>query len=154
MQQKNCYTLGQKCTFYPKIHIFIGIADPVGYAKRRLADEEDVTYLATCCVGKTITDGLEANVEEAVYANGSFVDVMPFLPSVLSDEDTALLINTFVVDGKKSGGSSGGGNKKRVSSSSAGKTPVVLAETVVTCQAFIDRLVEVNRGFFRHFLAM
>lgn len=118
----------------------LGIADPVGYAKRRLADEEDVTYLATCCVGKTITDGLEANVEEAVYANGSFVDVMPFLPSVLSDEDTELLINTFVVDGKKSGGSSGG--KKRVSSSSAGKTPVVLAETVVTCQAFIDRLVE------------
>ena len=100
---------------------------------------DQVTYLQSCCVGKTIIDSLEANVEEAV-SNGSFVDVVPFLPSVLSEEDTALLLQAYVTEG---GAGAKASARKRASSSTAGKTPIVLAETVVTCQAFIDRLVEV-----------
>jgi len=116
----------------------LGIADPQAYIRRKMTGQDDeVTYLSSCCVGRTIIDSLEANVEEAL-ANGSYVDVLPFLPSVLSTQDTALLLQQFVTDGSSGKGSS----RKRNSSSSAGKMPIVLAETVVTCQAFIDRLVE------------
>ena len=111
----------------------LGITEPQTFVKRKFKDE-NMTFLSSCCVGQTIIDNLEANVDEAI-ANGSFVEVTPFLPSVLSDKDTALILQHIYGDaGSKSG-------RKR-STSNVGKTPLIFAETVVTCQNFLDRLVE------------
>ena len=54
-----------------------------------------MTYLKSSCIGKTILDSLEAHVDEAT-TNGSYVDVLPFLPSVLSTEDTAAILQKVV----------------------------------------------------------
>jgi hypothetical protein len=103
----------------------IGITDPESFAKRRF---QDLSFLTTCCIGQQIIDQVEASVEEAL-SSGSYVEVLPLLPSVLSPKDANLLLQKLVAS------TSG---RKRASSVNG----IILAETVVTCQAFLDRLVE------------
>ena len=103
----------------------IGITDPETYIKRKF---NNLTFLSTCCVGQQITDQIEASVEEAL-ATGSFVEVQPLLPSILSQEDCNILLQKIITDHS---------SKKRVSSANG----IILAETVVTCQGFLDRLIE------------
>ena len=102
----------------------IGISDPESYVKRKF---QDLTYLSTCCIGQQILDQIEASIDETL-ATGSYVEVLPLLPSVLSEKDANLLLQRILSSS----------SKKRSSSISG----IILAETVVTCQAFIDKLVE------------
>ena len=102
-----------------------GITDPETFVKRRF---QDLTFLTTCCIGQHFIDQVEASVEETL-SSGSYVEVLPLLPSVLSNKDANILLQKVVAS------TSG---KKRASSD----TGIILAETVVTCQAFLDRLVE------------
>merc|ERR1712223_719149 len=101
----------------------IGITDPKTYIKRKF---QDLTYLSTCCIGQQILDQIEASIEETL-ATGSYVEVLPLLPSILSEKDANLLLQRILSSSSKKRSSVNG---------------IILAETVVTCQAFIDRLIE------------
>lgn len=68
----------------------LGISDPPNFVKRHLPNE-NIVFLDSVAVGATITDQLDANIEEAI-ATRSIVDISPFLPSVFSDKDREMLL--------------------------------------------------------------
>ncbi|XP_062858526.1 E3 UFM1-protein ligase 1 [Trichomycterus rosablanca] len=69
----------------------LGIPDPVNYIKKRFKDKK-LVFLKSACVESAILDQLEASVEEAVTSD-TWIDLQPLLPSCLSDDDTAMLID-------------------------------------------------------------
>ena len=68
----------------------LGISDPPNFVKRHFPNE-NIVFLDSVAVGATITDQLDANIEEAI-ATRSIVDISPFLPSVFSDKDMEMLL--------------------------------------------------------------
>ncbi|XP_076670107.1 UFM1 specific ligase 1 [Andrena cerasifolii] len=68
----------------------LGISDPPNFVKRHFPNE-NIVFLDSVAVGTTITDQLDANIEEAI-ATRSIVDISPFLPSVFSDKDMEMLL--------------------------------------------------------------
>ncbi|XP_037079233.1 E3 UFM1-protein ligase 1-like [Pollicipes pollicipes] len=96
-----CYTAAQNafvdhqyrqngCVEYQALRR-VGITDPEGFIKRRFKDEK-LRYLSGCAVGDTLVEHVKVSVEEATLA-GSFVDVLPLLPSSFSPEDTGQLLD-------------------------------------------------------------
>ncbi|KAK6490130.1 E3 UFM1-protein ligase 1-like [Huso huso] len=69
----------------------LGIPDPTSYIKKRYKSSK-LLFLRAACVGQSIVDQVEASVEEAVNS-GTWTDVQSMLPSCLSLEDTAILLN-------------------------------------------------------------
>ncbi|GBL86155.1 E3 UFM1-protein ligase 1 [Araneus ventricosus] len=63
----------------------LGILDPKTYLKKMFKNE-GLTYLTSCCVGKNIINQVEAALEEALNS-GTWVDIMPILPSIFTTED-------------------------------------------------------------------
>ncbi|XP_059487447.1 E3 UFM1-protein ligase 1 homolog [Neocloeon triangulifer] len=68
----------------------LGISDPQGFIKRHFANEK-LLQLPSCAVGSLLFDQVEASIEDAV-STGSWIDLMPILPSVLSEQDAAQLV--------------------------------------------------------------
>ncbi|XP_077160006.1 E3 UFM1-protein ligase 1 isoform X2 [Paroedura picta] len=68
----------------------LGIPDPVNYIKKRYKSLQ-LLFLKTCCVGQEIMDQVEASVDEAI-SSGTWVDIVPLLPSSLSVEDASMLL--------------------------------------------------------------
>ncbi|KAL4233241.1 E3 UFM1-protein ligase 1 [Mactra antiquata] len=68
----------------------LGITDPKDFIKKRFKGEQ-LLFLSTCCTGHTILDQIEVSVEEALN-DGSWVDIMPLLPSVFSNKDANTLL--------------------------------------------------------------
>ncbi|XP_053314786.1 E3 UFM1-protein ligase 1 [Spea bombifrons] len=68
----------------------LGIPDPIGYIRKRYKSAH-LLYLKSACVGQSIVDQVEASVEEAV-SSGSWLDILPLLPSCLSMEDAGMLL--------------------------------------------------------------
>ncbi len=70
----------------------LGISDPAGFLKKRFAGRKDIHFLSSCCLGSGCLNLVESSLEEAVAASGSWIDVVPLLPSVLSLEDSAQVL--------------------------------------------------------------
>nr|XP_056712608.1 E3 UFM1-protein ligase 1 [Euleptes europaea] len=68
----------------------LGIPDPVNYIKKRYKSLH-LLFLKACCVGQEIVDQVEASVDEAI-SSGTWLDIMPLLPSSLSVEDASMLL--------------------------------------------------------------
>ncbi|XP_068933310.1 E3 UFM1-protein ligase 1 isoform X2 [Petaurus breviceps papuanus] len=68
----------------------LGIPDAVNYVKKRYKTAQ-LLFLKAACVGQEIVDQVEASVEEAI-SSGSWVDILPLLPSSLSVEDAGMLL--------------------------------------------------------------
>ncbi|XP_052032127.1 E3 UFM1-protein ligase 1 [Apodemus sylvaticus] len=68
----------------------LGIPDAVNYIKKRFKNTQLLILKATC-VGQGLVDQVEASVEEAI-SSGTWVDISPLLPSSLSVEDAAMLL--------------------------------------------------------------
>ncbi|KAM9315624.1 E3 UFM1-protein ligase 1 [Gastrophryne carolinensis] len=68
----------------------LGIPDPIGYVRKRYKSSQ-LIYLKSVCVGQSIVDQVEASAEEAV-SSGSWLDIMPLLPSCFSMEDASILL--------------------------------------------------------------
>ncbi|XP_072498979.1 E3 UFM1-protein ligase 1 isoform X2 [Notamacropus eugenii] len=68
----------------------LGIPDAVSYIKKRYKTAQ-LLFLKAACVGQGIVDQVEASVEEAI-SSGSWVDILPLLPSSLSVEDAGMLL--------------------------------------------------------------
>ncbi|KAG7331900.1 hypothetical protein KOW79_005869 [Hemibagrus wyckioides] len=72
----------------------LGIPDPLNYIKKRFKDRK-LLFLQSVCVDAAILDQLEASVEEAVSSE-TWIDLQLLLPSCLSFDDSATLINHVV----------------------------------------------------------
>nr|XP_031311916.1 E3 UFM1-protein ligase 1 isoform X3 [Camelus dromedarius] len=68
----------------------LGIPDAVSYIKKRYKTTQ-LLFLKAACVGQGLVDQVEASVEEAI-SSGTWVDITPLLPSSLSVEDAAILL--------------------------------------------------------------
>ncbi|XP_031222337.1 E3 UFM1-protein ligase 1 isoform X2 [Mastomys coucha] len=68
----------------------LGIPDAVNYIKKRYKNTQ-LLFLKATCVGQGLVDQVEASVEEAI-SSGTWVDILPLLPSSLSVEDAAMLL--------------------------------------------------------------
>ncbi|XP_074166364.1 E3 UFM1-protein ligase 1 isoform X3 [Sminthopsis crassicaudata] len=103
----------------------LGIPDAVSYIKKRYKTAQ-LLFLKAACVGQGIVDQIEASVEEAI-SSGSWVDILPLLPSSLSVEDAGMLLQqvmrTF--------------NKQPLA--------VVFSDTIVVSEKFIKDCTELFR---------
>ncbi|XP_051016993.1 E3 UFM1-protein ligase 1 [Acomys russatus] len=68
----------------------LGIPDALNYIKKRYKNTQ-LLFLKAACVGQALVDQVEASVEEAI-SSGTWVDISPLLPSSLSVEDAAMLL--------------------------------------------------------------
>lgn len=75
----------------------LGIQDVKAYIQRRFKNEK-LIFLGSCCIGSSIFEQVESMVQEAMVT-GSWVDVQPILPSVLSTEDAHQVV-TYILKSK------------------------------------------------------
>ena len=83
----------------------LGISDPKQYIRKRFPDS-GLVFLSSCCISGSIVEQMEVAVEEALNS-GSWVDILPLLPSVLGPEDARQLVQTTLAN-RSSSPSSGG----------------------------------------------
>uniref|UniRef100_A0A3Q2YRS6 E3 UFM1-protein ligase 1 n=1 Tax=Hippocampus comes TaxID=109280 RepID=A0A3Q2YRS6_HIPCM len=69
----------------------LGIPEPVSHIKKRFKCQK-LLFLSDACVSQALVDQVEASVEEAV-SSATWTDIEAILPSCLSEEDMATLIN-------------------------------------------------------------
>ncbi|XP_006881266.1 PREDICTED: E3 UFM1-protein ligase 1 [Elephantulus edwardii] len=100
----------------------LGIPDAVSYIKKRYKNTQ-LLFLKAACVGQGLVDQVEASVEEAI-SSGTWVDIAPLLPSSLSVEDAAMLLQQVM----------------RAFSKQA--SAVVFSDTVVVSEKFINDCIE------------
>uniref|UniRef100_T1IY38 E3 UFM1-protein ligase 1 homolog n=1 Tax=Strigamia maritima TaxID=126957 RepID=T1IY38_STRMM len=70
--------------------IRLGISEPVKFIKKIFSDQS-LTYLSTCVVGQSLVDQIDASVDEALVS-GTWVDIMPILPTVCDSDDARQLL--------------------------------------------------------------
>ncbi|XP_061130391.1 E3 UFM1-protein ligase 1 [Syngnathus typhle] len=68
----------------------LGIPEPVGHIKKRFKDRK-LLFLGAACVSQALVEQAEAEAEEAVHS-ATWSDMRGVLPSCLSDEDAAAVI--------------------------------------------------------------
>lgn len=100
----------------------LAIPDTVNYIKKRYKTAQ-LLFLKAACVGQGLVDQVEASVEEAI-SSGSWVDISPLLPSSLSVEDAAMLLQQVM---------------RAFSKQASG---VVFSNTVVVSEKFINNCVK------------
>jgi len=83
----------------------LGISDPKQYIKKRFPDS-GLVFLSSCCISASIVEQMEVAVEEAL-SSGSWVDVLPLLPTVLGPEDARQLVQTTLANRSNSPSGSG-----------------------------------------------
>jgi hypothetical protein len=67
-----------------------GVSDPKQFIRKRF---DGLTFLSSCAVGQQICDQIETSLEDAL-ATGSWTDIAPLIPSVLSREDGKILLES------------------------------------------------------------
>ncbi|XP_036034297.1 E3 UFM1-protein ligase 1 [Onychomys torridus] len=100
----------------------LGIPDAVNYIKKRYKNTQ-LLFLKAACVGQGLVDQVEASVEEAI-SSGTWVDISPLLPSSLSVEDAAMLLQQVMRPFSKQA------------------SPIVFSDTVVVSEKFINDCTE------------
>ncbi|XP_077018544.1 E3 UFM1-protein ligase 1 isoform X1 [Tamandua tetradactyla] len=100
----------------------LGIPDAVSYIKKRYKTTQ-LLFLKAACVGQGLVDQVEASVEEAI-SSGTWVDIAPLLPSSLSVEDVAILLQQVMRAFSKQ------------------PSAVVFSDTVVVSEKFINDCTE------------
>uniref|UniRef100_A0A8C5QZ63 E3 UFM1-protein ligase 1 n=1 Tax=Leptobrachium leishanense TaxID=445787 RepID=A0A8C5QZ63_9ANUR len=108
----------------------LGIPDPVSYVRKRYKSAQ-LLYLKSACVGQGIVDQVEASVEEAI-SSGSWLDILPLLPSCLSVEDAGILLQQVM---------------RTLNKSSSAR---VFGDTVVVSEKFISECANVFNDLMHH----
>ncbi|XP_044530150.1 E3 UFM1-protein ligase 1 [Gracilinanus agilis] len=104
----------------------LGIPDAVSYIKKRYKTAQ-LLFLKAACVGQGIVDQVEASVDEAI-SSGSWVDILPLLPSSLSVEDAGMLLQQVMRTFSKH------------------PSAMVFNDTVVVSEKFINNCTELFSG--------
>uniref|UniRef100_A0A8C0WP43 E3 UFM1-protein ligase 1 n=1 Tax=Castor canadensis TaxID=51338 RepID=A0A8C0WP43_CASCN len=100
----------------------LGIPDAINYIKKRYKTTQ-LLFLKAACVGQGLVDQVEASVEEAI-SSGTWVDISPLLPSSITVEDAAMLLQQVMRPF----------NKQALA--------VVFSDTVVVSEKFINDCTE------------
>ncbi|XP_055981275.1 E3 UFM1-protein ligase 1 isoform X2 [Sorex fumeus] len=100
----------------------LGIPDAISYIKKRYKTAQ-LLFLKAACVGQGLVDQVEASVEEAI-SSGTWVDIAPLLPTSLSVEDAAMLLQQVMRSFNKQA------------------SAVVFSDTVVVSEKFINDCTE------------
>ncbi|XP_055459240.1 E3 UFM1-protein ligase 1 [Psammomys obesus] len=100
----------------------LGIPDAVNYIKKRYKNAQ-LLFLKAACVGQALVDQVEASVEEAI-SSGTWVDISPLLPSSLSTEDAAMLLQQVMRPFSKQA------------------SAVIFSDTVVVSEKFVSDCTE------------
>lgn len=100
----------------------LGIPDAMNYIKKRYKNTQ-LLFLKAACVGQGLVDQVEASVEEAI-SSGTWVDISPLLPSSLSAEDAAMLLQQVMRPFSKQA------------------SALVFSDTVVVSEKFISNCTE------------
>ncbi|XP_032011425.1 E3 UFM1-protein ligase 1 [Hylobates moloch] len=103
----------------------LGIPDAVSYIKKRYKTTQ-LLFLKAACVGQGLVDQVEASVEEAI-SSGTWVDIAPLLPTSLSVEDAAILLQQVMRAFSKQ------------------PSAVVFSDTVVVSEKFMNDCTELFR---------
>ncbi|KAG1679909.1 E3 UFM1-protein ligase 1 [Nymphon striatum] len=72
----------------------LGISDPRSYIKK-VFKQEQLFYLQTCCLGKQLLEQMDGAIEDTM-STGSWLDVMPLLPSIVSGSDANILLQAVL----------------------------------------------------------
>jgi len=107
----------------------LGISDPTQFIKKKYCAVPGLVYLSSCCVGPGIVEQLEVSIDEAL-SSGGWCDVLPLLPSTLSTEDGAQLVQTAL--------------SARVAPSTGGA--VMLGECTILSQALVHSIIALQEG--------
>ncbi|KAJ8891610.1 hypothetical protein PR048_004138 [Dryococelus australis] len=101
----------------------LGISEPKTFVSKHFPGEK-LLLLNSCAVGKQLFDQVEASVEEAV-ATGSWIDIMPILPSVFGPDDAEEILSNVLKGSPTSG-------------------PIVhvFCSTIVVTESFLTTLVK------------
>jgi len=102
----------------------LGISDPTSFIKKKFPSTSGLVFLNSCCVGPSIVDQLEVSIDEAL-SSGGWCDVLPLLPSTLSTEDGAQLLQSAL--------------RARVAPSTGGA--VLLGECTILSQALVHSII-------------
>ena len=70
----------------------LGVSEPLTFIKKKFP-ASGLTYLGSCCVGPGLVEQLDSCVEESLLSGG-WCDISHLLPSSLSQEDGAQLVQT------------------------------------------------------------
>ncbi|XP_021561652.1 E3 UFM1-protein ligase 1 isoform X2 [Carlito syrichta] len=100
----------------------LGIPDAVNYIKKRYKTTQ-LLFLKAACIGQGLVDQVEASVEEAI-SSGTWVDIAPLLPSSISVEDAAMLLQQVMRTFNKQA------------------SAVVFSDTVVVSEKFVNDCTE------------
>ena len=101
----------------------LGISNAQSYLQKRFGDE--LCYLNTCAVGQMLNFQVESSIEECIL-NNSWVDLVPVMPTILSESDVNLLITKTLEQNKN-----------------LSEPTIVLSDTVVVSKAFIEKCEEI-----------
>ncbi|XP_078504358.1 E3 UFM1-protein ligase 1 [Lissotriton helveticus] len=106
----------------------LGIPNAVNYIRKRYKSAQ-LLFLKAACVGREIVDQVEASVEEAI-SSGTWVDILPLLPSCLSVEDAAILLQQVMRS-----------FNKQSTAKIFGDTVVVSEQFISSCSALFSELM-------------
>lgn len=101
----------------------LGISNAQTYLQKRFGDE--LCYLNTCAVGQMLNFQVESSIEECIL-NNSWVDLVPVMPTILSESDVNLLIT-----------------KTLEQNNNLNDPTIVLSDTVVVSKTFIEKCEEI-----------
>eukprot|EP00092_Neocalanus_flemingeri_P007696 GFUD01008312.1.p1 GENE.GFUD01008312.1~~GFUD01008312.1.p1 ORF type:complete len:788 (+),score=294.35 GFUD01008312.1:119-2482(+) len=107
----------------------LGISDPMVFIKKKFPSSEGLMFLASCCVGPSIVEQLEVSIDEAL-SSGGWCDVLPLLPSTLSNEDGAQLVQAAL--------------SARMAPSSAGA--MMLGECTILSKGLVHGIIAAQEG--------
>ena len=102
----------------------LGISEPQSFVKKKFGTNAGVLYLGSCCVGQSIVEQMEAAVEEAL-TSGGWCDVFHQLPSVLTSEDAAQMIQ---------------------SSLKSKPSAVLIGDSIVVSQSLLHKIVQAQEA--------
>ena len=101
----------------------LGISSAQTYLQKRFGDE--LCYLNTCAVGQMLNFQVESSIEECIL-NNSFVDLVPVMPTILSESDINILITKTLEQNKN-----------------LSDPTIVLCDTIVVSKTFIEKCEEI-----------
>lgn len=107
----------------------LGISDPTGFIKKKFPSSAGLMFLNSCCVGPSIVEQLEVSIDEAL-SSGGWCDVLPLLPSTLSSEDGAQLVQSAL--------------SARVAPSSGGA--VMMGDCTILSQGLVQSIIAAQEG--------
>ena len=74
----------------------LGIGDPKGYLKKKYMDEK-LVFLGSCVLGPPAFDQVKSALDNAMVT-GSWIDLVPNMPSILSQSDEDELVQLLIKD--------------------------------------------------------